>query len=64
MVADIVVFDPKTIRDRSTWDEPQLLAEGVHHVLVNGEFVLQDGKMTGKAPGKFLPKKNAQRSAR
>ncbi len=64
MVADIVVFDPKTIRDRSTWDDPQLLAEGVHHVLVNGEFVLQDGKMTGKAPGKFLPKKNAQRSAR
>lgn len=64
MIADIVVFDPKTIRDRSTWDEPQLLAEGVHHVLVNGEFVLQDGKMTGKAPGKFLPKKKAQRKAR
>ncbi len=56
-VADIVVFDPKTIRDRSTWDEPQLLAEGMRHVLVNGEFVLRDGQMTGKAPGKFLPKK-------
>jgi N-acyl-D-aspartate/D-glutamate deacylase len=60
MAADIAVFDPKTIRDRSTWDEPQLLAEGVRHVLVNGEFVLRDGQMTGKAPGKFLPKRKRE----
>jgi N-acyl-D-aspartate/D-glutamate deacylase len=57
MFADIVVFDPKTVRDRSTWDEPHLLAEGVHHVMVNGEFVLRDGKMTGNAAGRFLRKK-------
>lgn len=54
MAADIVVFDPETIADRSTWTEPQLYPVGVQHVLVNGTFVLRDQKMTGHAPGKFL----------
>lgn len=52
--ADIAVFDAKTIIDRSTWDEPSLFAEGVPHVLVNGVWVLKDGKLTGQAPGKFV----------
>lgn len=56
MVADIAIFDPKTIIDRSTWDEPGLYSEGVVHVLVNGVFVLKDGKMTGEAPGVFVPR--------
>ncbi len=64
MVADLAVFDPRTIRDRSTWDDPQLLAEGVRHVLVNGEFVLRDGQMTGKAPGKFVARKKQSGSGR
>ncbi|MBI4538992.1 MAG: D-aminoacylase [Gemmatimonadetes bacterium] len=54
MAADIVVFDPATIADRSTWEQPQLYAAGVHQVLVNGAFVVRDGELTGEAPGKFL----------
>jgi N-acyl-D-aspartate/D-glutamate deacylase len=57
--ADIAIFDPKTIRDRSTWDEPHLMADGVSHVLVNGVFVLRDGQLTGHAPGRFVPKKKS-----
>lgn len=54
MWADIVVFDEQTIRDRSTYDHPNQLAEGVEHVLVNGVPVIEDGKMTGALPGKVL----------
>jgi len=45
MAADIVVFDPAAIRDRATYDQPRLLAEGVRHVLVNGSLVLRDGRL-------------------
>jgi N-acyl-D-aspartate/D-glutamate deacylase len=54
MAADIAIFDAKTVIDRSTWDDPHRYAEGVPHVLVNGVWVLKDGKMTGQAPGKFV----------
>ena len=53
-VADITVFDPETIIDRSTWDEPHLFAEGVVHVFVGGINVLADGELTGEAPGRFV----------
>ena len=52
--ADIAVFDPRTIIDRSDWDHPQRFAEGVIHVLVNGVPVLRDGEMTGAAPGEVV----------
>jgi N-acyl-D-aspartate/D-glutamate deacylase len=45
MAADIVVFDPATITDRATYEQPRLLAEGVHHVLVNSDLVLRDGRL-------------------
>jgi len=45
--ADLVVFDPANIRDRATYDQPRLLAEGVRHVFVNGRLVLREG---GLAP--------------
>lgn len=44
MAADIVVFDPAAIRDRATYEQPRLLAEGVRHVLVNGALMLRDGQ--------------------
>ncbi len=54
MAADIVVFDPATITDRSTYEDPFALAEGVRDVLVNGKAVLRDGKLTGGSPGLYL----------
>jgi N-acyl-D-amino-acid deacylase len=52
--ADLVVFDPAAIVDRSTFQEPQLTAEGVKRVFVNGEQVWADGRVTGQRPGKAL----------
>lgn len=52
--ADLAVFDPATIIDRSDWDHPQRFAEGVVHVVVNGVPVLRNGEMTGEAPGQVV----------
>ncbi len=54
MAADIVVFDADRIADRSTYAQGWLLAEGVEHVLVNGELVLHQGKRTRALPGRGL----------
>ena len=52
--ADLVIFDPRTIADRSTWEEPGKMAVGVRDVFVNGQAVLRNGDLTGKAPGRYL----------
>jgi N-acyl-D-amino-acid deacylase len=52
--ADLVVFDPKTIADRATFENPHQLAVGVKHVFVNGVQVLKDGEHTGAKPGRAL----------
>jgi N-acyl-D-amino-acid deacylase len=52
--ADVVVFDPKSIADRATYEKPHQYAVGVVHVLVNGVQVLKDGKHTGARPGRAL----------
>jgi N-acyl-D-aspartate/D-glutamate deacylase len=52
--ADIVIFDPASIRDTATYAAPQTLAEGVSDVLVNGVPVLLDGKFTDASPGRVL----------
>ncbi|MDX1407722.1 MAG: amidohydrolase family protein, partial [Saprospiraceae bacterium] len=52
--ADIVVFDPASIRDHATFAEPHQYATGVTHVFVNGVQVLQDGDHTGALPGRFV----------
>jgi N-acyl-D-amino-acid deacylase len=54
MWADVVIFDPATIRDNATFDEPNQLATGMEYVLVNGVPVIEAGKMTGSLPGKVL----------
>jgi len=52
--ADVVVFDPATIADRSTFQDPHQYAVGVRHVLVNGVPVLRDGEHTGALPGRVV----------
>jgi dihydroorotase/N-acyl-D-amino-acid deacylase len=54
MWADVVVFDPATIKDLATFENPNQLAQGMEYVLVNGVPVIDGGKMTGKLPGKVL----------
>jgi len=52
--ADVVVFDPATIADRATFDDPQQYAVGVWHVLVNGVPAISDGEHTGAKPGRVV----------
>jgi N-acyl-D-aspartate/D-glutamate deacylase len=54
MRADVVVFDPATIRDVATYERPNQLSQGMEFVLVNGVPVIAEGKMTGALPGKVL----------
>ena len=54
MWADVVVFDPETVRDLATFDQPNRLSEGMRFVLVNGVPVIEEGKMTNALPGKVL----------
>ena len=54
MWADLVVFDPETIRDVATYENPNRLSEGMSYVIVNGVPVIDGGKMTGKLPGRVL----------
>jgi len=54
MWADVVVFDPMTVKDVATFAEPNRLSQGMEYVLVNGAAVIDQGKMTGALPGKVL----------
>ena len=53
-VADVVVFDPATIQDHATYDQPHQYATGMRHVFVNGVAVIRDGEHTGAKPGRFV----------
>jgi len=52
--ADVVAFDPKTIADRATYEQPHQYAVGMRHVWVNGTHVLKDGEHTGAKPGRVV----------
>ena len=52
--ADVVVFDPETVTDMATFEDPHQLATGVRHVFVNGGQVLRNGEHTGETPGRFV----------
>jgi dihydroorotase/N-acyl-D-amino-acid deacylase len=54
MWADVVIFDREKIKDVATFAEPNQLSQGMEFVLVNGVPVIDEGKMTGKLPGKVL----------
>lgn len=52
--ADLLVYDPKTILDRATFEDPHQHSVGVMHVFVNGQAAVFDGTPTGNRPGRFL----------
>jgi N-acyl-D-aspartate/D-glutamate deacylase len=54
MLADVTVFDPRTILDHATFEQPTLPSEGVRVVLINGKVVVRDGKPTGQQAGRAL----------
>jgi dihydroorotase/N-acyl-D-amino-acid deacylase len=54
MWADVAIFDPATIHDVATFENPNQLSQGMEYVLVNGVPVIDQGKMTGALPGKVL----------
>lgn len=58
MKADLVIFDPKRVIDRSTFKEPELISEGVSRVFVNGEPVWTNGKTSGLLPGVVIQKQS------
>ena len=55
--ADVIVFDPASIRERATYVEPELLSQGVRFVLVNGKFAVDQEKPTGVLAGRGLRKR-------
>ena len=52
--ADVVIFDPETIQDHATFEDPHQYATGVVHVFVNGQQVLREGEHTGATPGRVV----------
>jgi N-acyl-D-amino-acid deacylase len=54
LAADLVVFDPATVSDTATYDQPHQYAKGILHVIVNGRFVVRDAAHTGNRPGRIL----------
>ena len=60
MAADVVVFDPATVADRATFQNPHQLSVGIRDVWVNGTRVLRDGAHTGATPGRFLRSRSAR----
>jgi len=54
MFADLTIFDPATVRDVATFEDPKHYSVGVRHVLVNGRAVVSDGRITAERPGRPL----------
>lgn len=60
--ADVILFDPNEISDRATFADPHALSVGIKKVYVNGTLVLDDGKLTGKRPGRVIRGPGFQRT--
>ncbi|MDE2731078.1 MAG: D-aminoacylase [Bacteroidota bacterium] len=59
--ADLAIFDPDTIQDHATFEDPHQMATGMVHVLVNGELVLLAGEHTGAMPGRVIRSSRASK---
>ena len=62
--ADLVLFDPATIADTATFDQPKTPAAGIALVMVNGRTVWNDGAATGERPGRALRRQHARPDGR
>jgi N-acyl-D-aspartate/D-glutamate deacylase len=58
--ADVIVFDPRTVTDRATYEQPELLSQGMRFVIVNGQLAVADGAYTGTLAGRALRKQTGQ----
>jgi N-acyl-D-aspartate/D-glutamate deacylase len=54
--ADLVLFEPNTVADQSTLDQPTALSKGIAMVLINGSITYQQGQCTSARPGVFISK--------
>jgi len=52
--ADVVIFDPATVKDNATFTQPHQLSTGMQHVFVNGAHVWHEGRHTGAKPGRIV----------
>ena len=62
--ADLVIFDPATVADRATFEEPFQYPVGIDMVIVNGQVVLEDGQHTNERPGKVLRRSTTDQASR
>ena len=63
MAADVTIFDPATIHDVSTFEDPTHYSIGIEHVIINGRVVVADGRITSERPGKALKGQGFRRSS-
>jgi N-acyl-D-amino-acid deacylase len=63
MAADLVCFDPRTVADRGTYEDPCQMPDGIPYVIVNGVPVVDDGRHTGRLPGRALRRGSGQRAS-
>jgi N-acyl-D-aspartate/D-glutamate deacylase len=54
MMADMVIFDDRTIADRATFQQPKQYASGIDYVIVNGQIAIEKGKHSGIRAGRIL----------
>ena len=59
LIADLVLFDPSTIIDNSTWERPHRYPDGIPYVFVDGTLIVDKGRHTGARPGKVLRRGNS-----
>ena len=54
MKADLTLFDPATVRDVATFEDPAHYSEGIRYVMVNGQLVVDSGNITAARPGEVI----------
>lgn len=59
--ADVIIFDPKTVADRSTYEQPELLAVGMNYVIVNGKIAVENSTFSGVLAGRALRKQRPEK---